>query len=194
MHVRHDLTGVALAALGLAVWGCGPPEVAPVAPPGIELSRITVHGDEEAAEAIGETGHMSAEPAEPAEPATPGRDSPPTGKGETMTKPSGLQYQTTHQGVGASVKPGQTVSVLYTGKLASTGKVFDSSPKSKPLEFVLGSPGMIPGFDEGVTGMKVKEHRKLTIPPTLGYGHEGSPPAIPPDSTLIFDIELLKVQ
>lgn len=192
MNIRHNLTGVALAALGLAVWGCGPPEVAPVAPPGIELSRITVHDDEEAAEAIGETAQL--QHAGPAEPPEPGRDSPPTAKGETITKPSGLKYQTTHEGVGASVKPGQRVSVLYTGKLASTGEVFDRSPKSKPLEFVLGSPGMIPGFDEGVTGMKVKEHRKLTIPPALGYGHEGKPPTIPPDSTLIFDIELLKVE
>lgn len=191
MNAHHYLTGVALAALGLAVWGCGPPEVAPVAPPGVELSRITVHDDEEAAEAIGETVHMTAEPAESV---TTGRDSPPTAKGETLAKPSGLQYQTTHQGVGASVKPGQTVSVLYTGKLASTGEVFDRSPKSKPLEFVLGAPGMIPGFDEGVTGMKVKEHRKLTVPPALGYGRDGKPPVIPPDSTLIFDIELLKVQ
>ena len=96
-------------------------------------------------------------------------------------------------GKGKEAKKGDTVLVHYTGTLAN-GKKFDSSKDhDKPFDFVLGRGEVIQGWDEGVAGMKEGGKRKLTIPPELGYGKEGRPPVIPPNSTLIFEVELLKV-
>jgi peptidylprolyl isomerase len=97
-------------------------------------------------------------------------------------------------GKGAEAKNGDTVSVHYTGTLTD-GKEFDSSRKrNKPFVFTLGRGGVIKGWDQGVLGMKVGGKRKLVIPPDLGYGARGAPPAIPPNSTLNFDIELLDIK
>lgn len=119
---------------------------------------------------------------------------PGGGAGQEVRKPSGLRYVDEVVGTGAEAQPGQQVSVHYTGMLES-GTKFDSSldPGKQPLSFTLGSPGMIPGFDEGVRGMKVGGKRRLIIPPQLGYGPAGRPPSIPGNATLIFEIELLKV-
>mgnify|MGYP001597731512 CR=1 FL=1 len=101
---------------------------------------------------------------------------------------------TTKEGSGVEAKDGDTVSVNYTGKLAD-GTVFDSSiPRGEPIEFVLGSGQVIQGWDQGITGMKVGEKRMLTIPSLLGYGKTGSPPSIPPNATLIFDVELMGIK
>ena len=89
--------------------------------------------------------------------------------------------------------PGKKVQVHYTGWLTN-GKKFDSSVGGKPFEFNLGAGQVIKGWDEGVAGMKVGGKRQLRIPADLGYGQEGSPPVIPPNSTLIFDVQLLGVQ
>ncbi len=117
------------------------------------------------------------------------------GAGAEVTTPSGLRYVDQTEGTGPSPQVGQTVSVHYTGTLES-GVKFDSSrdPGKQPLEFVVGSGGMIKGFDEGVRSMKVGGKRKLIIPPKIGYGAAGKPPMIPPNATLIFDIELLSVK
>lgn len=97
-------------------------------------------------------------------------------------------------GTGREAKSGDTVRVHYTGTLMN-GKKFDSSrDKGDPFEFKLGAGAVIKGWDQGVAGMKVGGKRKLTIPSALGYGDKGSPPTIPPDAGLKFDVELLDVK
>ena len=97
-------------------------------------------------------------------------------------------------GTGAEAKNGNLVEVNYTGKLAD-GKVFDSSiPRGQPIPFTLGIGQVIPGWDQGILGMKVGGKRTLTIPPNLGYGANGYPPVIPPNATLYFDVELVSVK
>lgn len=96
-------------------------------------------------------------------------------------------------GKGAEAKPGDTVKVHYTGTLLN-GKKFDSSlDRNEPFEFKLGAGAVIKGWDEGVVGMKVGGKRKLTIPSDMGYGKSGSPPKIPPNSPLVFEVELLEI-
>jgi FKBP-type peptidyl-prolyl cis-trans isomerase FkpA len=116
----------------------------------------------------------------------------------TTTTDSGLQYEDTVAGEGAEAKAGQHVTVHYTGWLrnddGSTGAKFDSSKdRNDPFRFSLGAGQVIRGWDEGVQGMKVGGSRRLTIPAALGYGARGAGGVIPPDATLIFDVELLAV-
>ena len=110
-----------------------------------------------------------------------------------VTTPSGLKYEDMVVGTGEAAKAGQTVSVHYTGWLTD-GKKFDSSKdRGQPFSFPLGAGRVIKGWDEGVQGMKVGGKRKLTIPAQLGYGARGAGGAIPPNATLIFEVELLKI-
>jgi FKBP-type peptidyl-prolyl cis-trans isomerase FkpA len=104
-----------------------------------------------------------------------------------------LQIDELATGTGAEAKSGQMVTVHYTGWLTD-GKKFDSSKdRGDPFQFKLGAGQVIKGWDAGVAGMKVGGKRKLTIPPELGYGARGFPGAIPPNSTLVFEVELLAV-
>ena len=115
----------------------------------------------------------------------------PTDK--TITTPSGLQYTDITVGTGAEAVTGKQVSVHYTGWLKD-GTKFDSSvDRGMPFNFGLGQGQVIRGWDEGVAGMKVGGKRKLTIPPELGYGDRGAGGVIPPNATLIFEVELLQV-
>jgi peptidylprolyl isomerase len=118
--------------------------------------------------------------------------------GSTVTTPSGLQIMDVKVGTGASPRAGQICVVHYTGWLyvnGAKGKKFDSSvDRGQPFEFPLGRQQVIPGWDEGVASMKVGGKRTLIIPPALGYGAQGAGGVIPPNATLIFDIELLNVK
>ncbi len=108
--------------------------------------------------------------------------------------PTKLIVQDVIVGTGAQAKSGDTVSVQYVGVLFSNGKEFDSSWKGgKAFDFELGSGGVIAGWDQGVEGMRVDGRRRLIIPADLAYGAAGSPPAIPADAALVFDVDLLKV-
>jgi FKBP-type peptidyl-prolyl cis-trans isomerase len=112
----------------------------------------------------------------------------------TTTTPSGLQIEDLNAGTGASPQAGQSVSVHYTGWLTN-GTKFDSSvDRGQPFNFILGRGQVIKGWDEGVATMQVGGKVKLTIPPALAYGDKGFPGAIPPGSTLVFEVELLGVQ
>jgi len=107
------------------------------------------------------------------------------------TTESGLKYEDLTEGSGTEAKAGTYVSVHYTGWLTD-GQKFDSSKdRNEPFEFALGAGMVIRGWDEGVQGMKVGGVRKLTIPPELGYGVRGAGGVIPPNATLVFEVELL---
>ncbi len=114
-----------------------------------------------------------------------------------QTTPSGLQYEDTVAGTGAEAKAGQDVTVHYTGWLyenGAAGAKFDSSKdRNDPFGFSLGAGMVIRGWDEGVQGMKVGGTRRLVIPPQLGYGARGAGGVIPPNATLLFEVELLGV-
>jgi peptidylprolyl isomerase len=118
--------------------------------------------------------------------------------GTAVTTPSGLKIIDTKVGTGPSPKPGQICVMHYTGWLyenGQKGKKFDSSlDRGEPFEFPIGQHRVIAGWDEGVATMKVGGKRTLIIPPALGYGARGAGGVIPPNATLIFDVELLEVK
>jgi FKBP-type peptidyl-prolyl cis-trans isomerase len=125
---------------------------------------------------------------------TPNTNAPTKVTGDGVKTDSGLQYWEIRVGNGEVAKEGSHVRVHYTGWL-TTGRKFDSSVDAgKPFDFTIGNGEVIKGWEEGVAGMKVGGKRQLRIPPELAYGAEGSPPTIPPNATLIFDIQLLGVQ
>ena len=137
------------------------------------------------------TGDTAAAPASSAEPTTGG-----TGLSSITT----LQTTDLKEGTGATAVSGRPVSVHYTGWLYSEtapdhkGSKFDSSlDRGQPFQFALGAGQVIPGWDQGVAGMKVGGERRLVIPPNLGYGSRGAGGVIPPNATLVFDVQLLGV-
>ncbi|MBL8053496.1 MAG: FKBP-type peptidyl-prolyl cis-trans isomerase [Nitrospira sp.] len=113
---------------------------------------------------------------------------------QEVTTPSGLKYVDQVVGTGEVAVVGKTANVHYTGWLEN-GKKFDSSvDRGQPFSFPLGAGRVIKGWDEGVQGMKVGGKRKLTIPSDLGYGSRGAGGVIPPNATLVFDVELLGIR
>lgn len=169
----------ALAAAALLAAGCGDDDAEQTAttePPAAETA--------------------TAEP----EPAAPeGGDLEDTDTKPAIAKPSGdppdeLVVEDIVEGKGKTAKKGSQVSVQYVGVSYSTGEEFDASwDRGEPFTFALGAGQVIPGWDEGIAGMKVGGRRQLTIPPDMAYGPAGSPPAIGPDETLIFVVDLLEV-
>jgi len=110
-----------------------------------------------------------------------------------ITTTSGLKIEELSEGEGSIAESGQTVSVHYTGWLTDGTKFDSSKDRDQPFRFNLGAGMVIKGWDEGVAGMKIGGKRKLTIPPQLGYGSRGAGGVIPPDATLVFEVELLDI-
>lgn len=109
--------------------------------------------------------------------------------------PKKLVIKDLEEGIGAAAKAGDAVTVQYVGVNFKTRKEFDSSwSRSEPFTFTLGEGAVIPGWEEGIEGMKVGARRQMIIPPSLGYGSAGSPPAIPPNETLVFIVDLEAVE
>lgn len=123
-------------------------------------------------------------------PATPTSQAPPTSPAADFP----LKKEDLKVGTGAEATDGKTVEVHYTGTLTDGTKFDSSRDRNEPFSFTLGAGDVIKGWDEGVKGMREGGRRKLTVPPSLGYGSQGAGDKIPPDAVLIFDIELLKVK
>ncbi len=113
---------------------------------------------------------------------------------KVITTDSGLKYVELKEGTGATPQAGQTVVVHYTGWLTNGNKFDSSVDRNKPFNFTLGRGQVIKGWDEGLSTMKVGGKRKLIIPPELGYGAAGAGGVIPPNATLLFEVELLDVK
>ncbi len=129
---------------------------------------------------------------------TPAPEAAKKSESKMTRTPSGLQYEDTKVGTGATPQKGQTCVMHYTGWLwenGAKGKKFDSSvDRGTPFSFPLGQGRVIKGWDEGVATMKVGGQRILIIPPDLGYGSRGAGGAIPPNATLMFEVELLEIK
>lgn len=102
----------------------------------------------------------------------------------------GVQIEDLRVGKGPEAKIGRKISVYYEGRLKSNNKVFDSTKSGDGFQFLLGRGEVIRGWDVGIAGMKVGSKRRITCPPNVAYGNKGSPPVIPPNATLVFDVEL----
>jgi len=105
----------------------------------------------------------------------------------------GMKVEILKEGSGIVAKTGDVVTVNYVGTLTDGSKFDSSIDRNQPFQFILGQSRVIQGWELGVSGMKVGEKRRLTIPPELGYGSNGFPPVIPPNATLIFEIDLLEI-
>jgi peptidylprolyl isomerase len=178
--------GTAAAALGatILIAGCGSSGGS---------STITVGNENSADNALIKAGAAASVAA--AKTPTSG----PLSKEPKVTVPSGpaptkLETKELIVGTGAEAKAGDMVAVNYVGALYDTGKVFDASWKrNEPFTFTLGKGQVIPGWDEGIPGMKVGGRRELIIPASLAYGAKGSPPTIPPNAPLVFVVDMLSV-
>jgi peptidylprolyl isomerase len=161
-------------------------------------------GDDETDTAGAPAETTAAEPAQTEDEAAPQKDAAAISKDleekPSISAPGGdppaeLETEDVVKGKGTTAKDGDNVTVQYVGVNWSNGAEFDASWNSgQPFTFTLGAGNVIPGWDQGVAGMKEGGRRKLVIPPDLGYGAQGSPPAIGPNETLIFVVDLEKVQ
>jgi peptidylprolyl isomerase len=179
------LTAAILAALALAACGDEPKD-----------SRDSAASEPAASPTTTATETNPEEPSKPTEGGKVSKDldEKPEIPKPTGTPPSKLESEDIVEGKGKEAKEGDKVTVQYVGVAFSTGEEFDASwERDEPFEFTLGAGEVIPGWDEGVQGMKEGGRRQLTIPAELAYGAQGSPPAIGPNETLVFVIDLEKV-
>lgn len=181
-----------LFILGLLAGGCGaPPAMVDIVAPGEDPRQAIMDKKKDEAEALGESAPGRSKDA--AATTTSGiAPALPTAKGETKTTESGVVYETIREGTGAVAKSGQTVSVHYTGTF-DDGRVFDTSKGKDPFRARIGAGQVIKGWEEAIPGMKIGEVRKLTVPPSAGYGALGKGP-VPPNATLHFEVELINTQ
>lgn len=187
MREPRKLLPLLLAALMLAFAACGEEEEAAstTAAPAETQPAVTQPGETTPQEEPAKEGSEAISKNLDEKPAIP----QPTGQ-----PPSKLETEDIVEGDGATAKEGDMVSVQYVGVNHSNGEEFDASwNRGEPFEFQLGGGQVIPGWDEGIAGMKEGGRRKLVIPPDLAYGPQGSPPAIGPDETLVFVVDLEKV-
>ena len=191
MILKTNLIFTLLLAAGLSA--CGGAEATPAAAPAQEES--VAEATPEAAQETASEAVPEAAEEEPAAPAAEQAAEPEMQLPENLTTTeSGLQYVITEEGNGEKPQPGDVVQVHYTGTLAD-GTKFDSSlDRGEPIAFSLGTGQVIPGWDEGIALMKVGDKCKLVIPPELAYGEQGAGGVIPPNATLIFDVELVGIQ
>jgi peptidylprolyl isomerase len=178
------LTAVLIAALALAACGDEPKDSRDSASkPAPSPTTTATETNPEAPSTPTEGGKVSKD-----------LDQKPEIPKPTGSPPTKLDALDIVKGKGKAAKDGDKVSVQYVGVAFSTGEEFDSSwSRNEPFEFTLGAGEVIPGWDEGVVGMKEGGRRQLTIPAELAYGAQGSPPAIGPNETLVFVIDLKKV-
>jgi len=185
-------TMAALAATVLLIAGCGD-------------STKESDADKFAQTAEQQAKTQAAAPAETTPAPTATKVTPSSGERDLATKPKipkasgaapkNLKVEDLIEGKGPGAKAGDKISVRYVGVLYNNNKEFDSSWKrgKAPFQLTLGQGQVIPGWDQGLVGMKVGGRRRLTIPPDLAYGAQGQPPTIPANSTLVFDVDLTKI-
>jgi peptidylprolyl isomerase len=138
-------------------------------------------------------GSLSALPGMPGRVAK-ARQTEPTPAPQEVVTPSGLRYRDLQVGAGAEATKGKTVEIHYTGWLEDNTKFDASQDPSLPLTFRIGIDDVIQGWHQGITGMKVGGRRRLVVPPELGYGKQGMGRIVPPNATLIFEVELVNVR
>lgn len=180
--------------LGSGLPGCGDaPRMVNMAPPGIQQDILPPELKNKTSTAIGETGLPSARAVE--DRAKPLDLLDPTEPGQEVALESGLKYKTLKAGPPDApvARSGSRLSVHYTGKLLIDGTQFDSSRGKDPLQLTLGLGAVIEGWEQGLAGMHVGEIRELVIPASLAYADQRRP-GIPPNSALVFEVELLDVQ
>jgi peptidylprolyl isomerase len=162
----------------------------------LALTAVVGCGDDDSDTGSTEsTAATSAESTESAESTPSAEKTKPTIEVPNGAPPKELEIEDLEEGSGPEAKAGDAVTVQYVGVNYKNGKEFDASwDRGEPFTFSLGAGEVIAGWDQGIEGMKVGGRRELTIPPNLGYGATGSPPAIPPNETLIFVVDLLAVE
>jgi peptidylprolyl isomerase len=177
---------VALSALGLA--GCGSSKA-----PGVILAPSSGGTSGSKVAALPTTSTPTTTTPAVATPTTGPLSKEPTITVPTSAPPTQLVVKDLVKGIGTAAHKGSQITVNYVGALYKNGKVFDASWKRHQTfgPFQLGAGAVIPGWDQGLVGLKVGGRRELIVPPGLGYGKKGSPPVIPPNATLIFVVDLL---
>jgi len=197
MRSRYRVIGGKMARLvtaGLMGWvliGCdAPPDIMPIAPPGAPVPRKSP--DTEPAQAQGEMAAPALQTTAPSTKVVEYTLAPPTAKGQTKTTPGGVKYETLKEGSGSELKPGQTAQFTYVGKLED-GKIIEdhSQGTGRPADLTLGEK--LTGWREALPGMRVGEVRKLMVPSAIAYGAKGPPPEVPPNATVIYEVELIRI-